>query len=157
MDFLLSRAESEMLEFQAKLIDIRDSCDCSLQISVTKSNGTGKWGLSRLWRMWVKVASDWMADNGATMPLLIDRQGNFHGSRRFSAQDGHDLFCSYFLGLDEGGRRLSWVRSEGENVASKAQRYVALQKLEQWCLQKGIKLPQPRESEYFKMKEEIGD
>ena len=122
----------------------------------TKSAKTGKWGMARLWRKWMSETAEFMANNGSTMPLMISKDGKHYGQRPFNEKDAHELFTSQWLGLDEEGSRLSWARKthDGMRAANKGERWLALFKHEQWCLEKGIKLTIPRDSEYKRIEEE---
>ena len=116
--------------------------------------GTGKWGMARLWRGWMATTAKFMAGNGAKMPLMINKDGVWYGSRPFDGNDAHELFTRQHLGVDENGKRLSWAKSikkeseDKERVATKGERFNALRKHEDWCTEKGISLFKPRNSEY---------
>ena len=125
-----------------------------LKFVATESKSNGKWGMARLWRKWMSVTADYMAANGSKMPLMIKSSGEWYGSRPFNANDAHELFTAQWLGVNEHGDRLSWKRSQGANVADKGQRFLAMLKHEHWCIEKGINLPQPRNSELHDLKEE---
>lgn len=142
-----------MIELSSHIHDHFDSTDKPIKVTVTEYQGLGKWGMSRLWRSWMSVVASYMAQNGAKMPLMIAKDGSHYGSRPFNAQDAHELFTAQFLGLNENGERLSWRRSDGEDVADKGQRFVAMLKLQTWCIDKGINLPMPRESEFHDLNE----
>ena len=125
----------------------------NLKLVFTESSGSGKWGMARLWRKWMVITATHMANNGSVMPLMIDKDGNWYGRRKFNEKDAHELFTSQWLGVNEKGERLSWAKSEGDNIADKGQRFMAMIKHEQWCIEKGIQLPQPRNSELHELKE----
>lgn len=133
-------------------VDHFDSSDKPLKFTVTEHNGTGKTGMLRLWRKWMAITADYMSANGSKMPLMTRSDGSWYGSRPFNSDDAHALFTSQWLGLNEKGERLSWVMSDGENVADTGQRFRAMLQHEDWCLEKGIKLPQPRNSELHELK-----
>jgi len=122
----------------------------------TESHKTGKWGMSRLWRSWVAKASEYMARNGAVMPIFLDKNGNYGKTRPFNFSDGHELFTMNCLGCDKDGVRLSWAKSahDGMRLATQGERFHALRMLEQWCTERGIILLKPRDSEYCKLEEE---
>ena len=115
---------------------------------------TGKWGMARLWRSWMATTAEFMAAGGCKMPLMIGRDGKWHGEREFNNNDAHELFTSQWMGVDEQGSRLSWAKSasNGARVATKGERFNALRRHEEWALNKGIKLWIPRESEYKEAK-----
>lgn len=123
----------------------------ALKFVITESNGNGKVGMLRLWRKWMSITAEFMANGGVTMPLMYDKDGKPYGKRRFNANDAHELFTAQWLGLDHQGNRLSWVMSEGSNVADKGQRVMAMMKHQNWCIEKGINLPKPRDSEFSEL------
>lgn len=127
-------------------------------VSINERN-IGKWSLSRLWRAWMSDIAKWMSANGATMPLVIGANGEFSGQRAFNADDAHELFSVMTLGTDKDGNRLSWSKSgrDGCRPASKGERVLAMQRVEAWASSRGIKLLNPNDSDYFRLKLENGD
>ena len=123
--------------------------DPAIVISSQSAN-TGKWGMARLWRSWMGTTAKFMSSNGVTMPLMIKVDGNQFGKRPFNEVDAHELFTSIHLGTCENGIRLSWRKSgEGNGrPATKGERWDALRRHENWCVEKGIILLKPRNSEY---------
>jgi hypothetical protein len=121
----------------------------------TQDPRTGKWGMARLWRMWMNTTGEWMAGRGATMPLCL-KDGKPWGERAFTPEDAHELFTAQWLGLDADGTRLSWSKSgrDGMRAATKGERFIAMQRHENWALEKGITLFQPRDSEYRQLQQE---
>lgn len=115
---------------------------------------TGNWGMARLWRAWMSTTAKYMAGNGAVMPLYIKPDGSWYGKRPFDYNDAHELFTRKHLGVDALGKRLSWARSakkedeDKERPATKGERVDALRNHENWCIDKGIILFNPRDSEY---------
>ena len=128
--------------------------DYPLVIVTTQQANAGKWGLAKLWRMWMTSTADWMTSNGANMPLAITKDGKQYGSRPFDANDAHELFTRSHLGVDEKGVRLSWAKSGDQRKATKGERFNALQRHEQWASERGIILFKPRGSEYEKLEQE---
>lgn len=126
---------------------------CAIDLNI------GKWSLSKLWRAWMSDIAKWMSANGATMPLVIGANGEFSGQRAFNADDAHELFSVMTLGTDKDGNRLSWSKSgrDGCRPASKGERVLAMQRVEAWATSRGIKLLNPNDSDYFKLKLESGD
>lgn len=118
---------------------------------------TGKWGMARLWRAWMAATADFMAKQGVKMPLMVNDKGEVYGWRAFNAQDAHELFTRQWLGVDEKGIRLSWAKSGDHRKATKGERFNALRKHENWCIEKGIVLFKPRGSEYEQMEKQEND
>ena len=118
--------------------------------------GTGKWGMSRLWRAWMTTTATYMARNGCTMPLMVSAAGISFRSRKFNSDDAHELFTAKWLGHDENGKRFSWSKKSNNDMtaAKKGQRFHALRLHEDWCSEKGITLFNPVDSEYRQLQEE---
>ena len=139
------------------IADLRHELSETNELLLTSQDpSTGKWGMARLWRMWMDETAKFMAAQGSVMPLMIGKDGNWFGERPFNEKDAHELFTSQWLGLDGEGKRLSWAKDDrdGMRKATKAERYIAMMKHENWCVEKGIILMVPRESEYFQTKKE---
>lgn len=115
---------------------------------------TGSQSMLNTWWMIVTEVSQWMAWQGAKMPLYVDKNGNWVGERRFTKDDGHEAFTVLFLGTDEQGRRKTWKRSSttDEVVASIGDRVWAIDQLIQLAVEKGITIRIPEKSEYRKLK-----
>lgn len=116
----------------------------------------GKWGMARLWRAWMTSTAKWMADNGSKMPLCYKKDGKPYGSRPFNQNDAHELFTAQWLNVDNEGVRLSWAKSDhdGMRKATKGERYRAMMLHENYCLERGIFLFNPRESEFAQLKDQ---
>ena len=123
----------------------------TLYVSTSNEVNTGRWGMAKLWRAWMKNVADYMAAQGATMPLIMAPGGSVHGKRPFNAEDCHQLMTVKFIGQDENGNRLSWSRNgrDGMRPADKGERFHAMQKLDAWATEKGITLYRPQDSEYM--------
>ena len=145
---------------QEFVLELQKELESSKVVMVnTADPKLGRWGMARLWRSWIASVSDVMAGRGVTMPLMINADGSFHGARAFTAEDGHALFSSHYLGSDSNGRRLSWAKSskDGSTIASKGQRFHALQKLEHFAIEKGIILIKPQDSEFSRLERDGGE
>lgn len=117
---------------------------------------TGKWGMAKVWRKWMSETAEWMARQGATMPLCW-KDGQPYGSRAFNEHDAHELFTAQWLGVDAEGNRLSWSKKgrDGMRPATKSERFHAMQRHESWAVERGIKLFNPRhENEYRQIEAE---
>jgi hypothetical protein len=125
-------------------------------VVAAQSASTGKWGMARLWRGWMGKIGAWMAEQGAVMPTVLDKDGKYKNTRAFNENDAHELFTSKFLLLNAGGERLSWSKSgrDGMRAATKGERFFALQQCEEWATLRGIILFTPRDSEYNQLKQE---
>ena len=142
----------DYFEELVKEVDEHGTVMCSSQPATV-----GKWGMAKLWRMWMLTTAEFMARNGVTMPLMVNAEGVVYGTRPFSSDDAHELFTRQHLGADELNRRLSWAKSikkenkDKERVATKGERFDALRKHEEWASNKGVVLFKPRTGEYFKL------
>jgi hypothetical protein len=135
--------EAEIAEHQFLLVSTQDP-------------RTGKWGMARLWRSWMGSTATFMAGNGVTMPLMFDREGKPYGKREFNQDDAHELFTHQWLGVDSDGVRLSWSKAgrDGMRPATKGERFNALRCHESWATERGIRLFNPRDSEYRELQEQ---
>lgn len=138
-----------MVEQLQLAVEIGHPYNCS----ITKAN-VGKWSMSRLWRSWMSSVADYMTSRGATMPLhpWSDK------TRPFNADDAHAAFTELLLGSDENGNRYSWARSRdganGKPLAPKSKRVYAMQKMEVWMIERGIRYMNPAsDNEYRKLVE----
>lgn len=117
---------------------------------------TGSNNMLRTWRGWMRTTGRWMAWQGATMPLCLDKDGNPYGKRPFNEHDAHDLFTHKYMGADANGNRYSWRLSNSEDdgtiPAPKEKRLFAMELHESWCAERGIKITIPGNSEYRKLK-----
>lgn len=137
--------------------EIQDELEVTpLMVVTTQSGDTGKWGMAKLWRSWMSTTATFMAANGCTMPLMISDQGSHYGNRPFNSDDAHLLFTHQWLGVDSEGERLSWSRGgrDGMRAATKGERFNALRKHEEFCVERGIRIFNPRDSEYNKLIQE---
>ena len=116
----------------------------------TRNPNTGKWGMTRLWRAWMKTTGVFMASQGVTMPLMINAQGVEYGKRTFDHNDAHELFTKQWLGSDKDGTRLSWSKKgrDGMRPATKGERFHAMLRHQMWCIDKGVRLFMPNDSEF---------
>ena len=111
---------------------------------------TGTWGMLKLWRVWMKETAEFMKSNGVVMPDYIDGNGKSHGKREFRADDAHELFTARWMGVDNNGRRYSWaLRSKNPDLmpAPKEKRLYAMDKHQDWAIERGLKLFNPEKSE----------
>lgn len=148
-DYLLTKSNAELFFY-----DIRAELEASSELVVTTQEAkVGKWGMTRLWRSWMARTAEFMASNGVTMPLMIDKYGVIYKTRPFNERDAHELFTGQWLGVDDKGDRLSWSKQgrDGMRQATKGERYYALNRHELWALEKGLVLFKPRDSEYEQM------
>lgn len=144
------------VELVSVLNDLTNKNTWPLNIEATKQGDTGKWSMARLWRAWMQTTADFMATNGVTMPLMIDKSGKPYGKRPFNKDDAHELFTKQHLGCDSEGIRLSWAKDDHDEMraATKGERFNAMLRHNIWCTERGISLFNPRDGEYFKLNEE---
>ena len=107
------------------------------------------------WWMWMEETAQFMCQRGCTMPRYIDPEGNTHGTRPMNKYDCHELFTMKWLGSDSLGRRLSWKREDNGSgvIADESQRYHALQRHENFCIERGIPITIPNTSQYWELRE----
>ena len=148
-DFMLSKHNlDQLVDFLSEELE-----STPIVLVSTQNPRTGKWGMARLWRLWMEPTAKYMRKNGASMPAYIDADGNPHGTRDFNAEDAHQAFTAHWMGTEENGDRLSWSKAgrDGMRAATKGERFMAMMKHEDWAIQKGIVLFKPRNSEYARL------
>lgn len=149
-DYQVSRHNIDVY-FEALVVELESD---ELLICSSQPAGVGKWGMAKLWRMWMAPTADYMVKRGVYMPLYFTKDGTPYGKRPFNKEDAHDLFTRQHLGEDVNGTRLSWAKSKkdkDQRLATKGERFHALRLHEQWCFDKNIILFKPRGSEYDKL------
>lgn len=67
-------------------------------------------------------------------------------SKPITNEKTHEYFVGYWLGRNENGEREKTSRMD------KARMLYMMEKHEQWCIEKGIPIIIPRESEYMELK-----
>ena len=135
---------------------INDGGDC--KIVVTRC-AKGTWPLLKLWRSWMRSVAQWQAKRGAVMPVCAPKT-NPDGSigykvirhRPFDEKDAHEAYSALLLGCDDRGVRYSWVINKSENQGRKqadlSRRMHAMTKMHQFCVDHGIEISIPDDSEY---------
>lgn len=156
-EFIISRAnEGDQCPRLAEAIELILNDDREAKITVTKKNN-GTIPMLRTWRLWMATAGEYMANNGATMPLCLDKDRKPYGSRPFTADDAHELFSYQFMPVANGVRK-SWVihsDKHGEmQAASIGEKLHAMERMQQWAVERGINLYADENSEYIKTKNE---
>ena len=128
----------------------------------TKNNGTVP--MLRLWKMWMKDIAKFQAERGAKIPIKAPQtkpDGSLGwkiiGYRPYNQNDAHDAYTHLLLGADDDGTRLSWAvytdTYEGRKAASISQKLHAMQKFHQFCIEHGIPIRIPRNTEYQKLQD----
>jgi len=103
------------------------------------------WPMKKTWRMWMAETAKWMAERGATMPLLINADGVAYKSRPFDANDAHELFVRQWLGVDEHGNRYKTATDDKGQMLHMMDRHI------QWAAEKGLSLTIPKYGEYSEL------
>ena len=105
------------------------------------------WPMKKTWRMWMSETAAWMAERGATMPLVVRADGSFSGSRKFTPEDAHELWVRTWLGVDENGDRYKTASDDKAQMLHMMNRHV------QWAAERGLSLTIPKDGEYKKLNE----
>ena len=158
-----------MSEFQLNLNNLDEATDWLIEllndgpywILEAKNPVIGKWSMSRLFHSWCATAGEWMAKNGSTMPLYMNRQGELKGSRPFNEADAKELFSSTWF-TDEHGIRLSWSKGgqkakngkKAVRAGNRGERYHCCNMLQQWMIERGIKHLNPKDSDFARAMQE---
>ena len=122
-----------------------------------KKESKGSQSMLSTWWWWMTQTAEFMAAHGVTMPLMIDKDGKFIGSRPFEKEDAHALFTEKWMGSIEG-KRLSWSRDKKRpelTIADTGQRHHALSQHDAYCTDRGIPITIPIKSEYRELLERM--
>lgn len=136
--------DAELKAFLTKLWD--DGIELPIKIKVTQARKTS-WPMKKTWRMWMTETADWMANNGATMPLVIRADGTVFGKRRFNPQDAHELWVSTWMGIDADGERYKTASGDKGEMVNMMEKHCA------WAVERGLKLTIPAHGEYMTYRE----
>ena len=126
-----------------------------------KQDYAGTQSMINTWFMWVSEIAVVMAAKGITVPVVaFNKSGKVlfeSDTRPIAKADCHEIFTHKYLGSDEHGVRYSWSLSKKLGAAPQAprgKRLYAMEKLDEWATQSGIRLTIPVKSEYRKLQEE---
>lgn len=117
-----------------------------LKMSTGRANS---WPMQKTWRMWMKETANWMAANGATMPLVM-KHGKAHKTRPFNEQDAHELFVRTYLGQDDNGDRFH----TGAGADDRDKMLLMMDMHLAWATERGIRLTIPGDGEYIKLRDQ---
>lgn len=156
-EFIISRKSADVdYTHLSEAIELILDEGKEVKVVVTKKNN-GTIPMLKTWRMWMATVADWMANNGATMPLCLDKEGKVYGSRPFEAEDAHELFCFQFMPVENGVRK-SWAINSDKNgnkvAATIGEKLHAMERMQQWAVERGINLYAEENSEFMKTKNE---
>lgn len=125
------------------------------QLVVTvQQEGSGHWGMSRLWRKWMTVTHAYLTGKKVRVPVSVGNCGTVsEETRPINKQDVHEMFTNRWLGTDGSGTRLTWSLEDqdGMRSATAGERYHALRMHEEWACSEGISLFKPRGCEYSRL------
>lgn len=161
-EFILN-SQDDMLDVASYVCDHFESSNNPLKVAITKRNN-GTMPMLALWRMWMADIAKYQAERGATMPILAPKSnpdGSIGwkriGSRPFNEIDAHEAYTMLCLGCDERGVRYSWaVKSDtydGRKVADIGRKLHAMQKFHQFCIERGIPIRIPHDTEYQQLQD----
>lgn len=101
--------------------------------------------MNKTWRMWMETTGDWLRARGVVIDIR-NGAGEVVISKPITNEETHEYFVGYWLGRNENGEREKTSRMD------KVRMLYMMEKHEQWCIEKGIPIIIPRESEYMKLK-----
>ncbi|WP_338805088.1 hypothetical protein WDV76_08640 [Xenorhabdus griffiniae] len=103
--------------------------------------------MNRTWRMWMNTTGDWLRARGVVIDIK-NGVGEVVLSKPITDEETHEYFVGHWLGRDENGER------EKTRDMDKGKMLYMMEKHEQWCIEKGIPIIIPNDSEYMKLKQE---
>lgn len=105
------------------------------------------WPMKKTWRMWMSETAKWMADKGATMPLVIRADGSVFGKRPFNSDDAHELWVSTWMGVDDAGKRYKTAGGDKGEMLQMMNKHLM------WAAERGLNLTIPKDGEYQKLQD----
>ncbi|MEQ4652318.1 hypothetical protein AB7092_05830 [Providencia rettgeri] len=103
--------------------------------------------MNKTWRMWIETTGDWLRARGVVIDIK-NGAGEVVLSKPITNEETHEYFVGHWLGRDENGER------EKTRKMDKARMLYMMEKHEEWCIEKGIPIIIPNDSEYMKLKEQ---
>ncbi|MGJ0580742.1 hypothetical protein ACR71G_22555 [Xenorhabdus bovienii] len=101
--------------------------------------------MNRTWRMWMNTTGDWLRARGVVIDIK-NGAGEVVLSKPITDEETHEYFVGHWLGRDENGEREKTRNMDKGNMLE------LMEKHEQWCIEKGIPIIIPSDSEYMKLK-----
>lgn len=101
--------------------------------------------MNKTWRMWMETTGEWLRARGVVIDIK-NGVGEIVLSKPITNEETHEYFVGYWLGRNENGER------EKTSKMDKARMLYMMEKHEQWCIEKGIPIIIPSNSEYMSLK-----
>ena len=101
--------------------------------------------MNKTWRMWMETTGEWLRARGVVIDIK-NGVGEIVLSKPITNEETHEYFVGHWLGRNENGER------EETSKMDKARMLYRMEKHEQWCIEKGIPIIIPRNSEYMSLK-----
>jgi hypothetical protein len=96
--------------------------------------------------MWVETTGDWLRARGVVVDIRSGN-GTVVLSRPITNEEVHDYYVGHWLGRDESGEREKTSRMD------KGRMLHLMELHEQWCLDKGVPITIPNNSEFYELKQ----
>ncbi|WP_311747549.1 hypothetical protein [Proteus columbae] len=101
--------------------------------------------MNKTWRMWMETTGEWLRARGVVIDIK-NGVGEIVLSKPITNEETHEYFVGHWLGRDENGER------EKTSKMDKARMLYMMEEHEQWCIEKGIPIIIPSNSEYMSLK-----
>lgn len=101
--------------------------------------------MNATWRMWMHTTGEWLRARGVVVDIRSG-SGDVALSRPITDDETHDYFVGHWLGRDENGEREKTRRMD------KGRMLHLMELHEAWCIEKGIPITIPSQSEFMAMK-----
>lgn len=101
--------------------------------------------MNKTWRMWMETTGEWLRARGVVIDIK-NGVGEIVLSKPITNEETHEYFVGHWLGRNENGER------EKNSKMDKARMLYMMEKHEQWCIEKGIPIIIPSNSEYMSLK-----
>lgn len=101
--------------------------------------------MNKTWRMWMETTGEWLRARGVVIDIK-NGVGEIVLSKLITNEETHEYFVGHWLGRNENGEREKTSKMDKERML------YMMEKHEQWCIEKGIPIIIPRNSEYMSLK-----
>lgn len=120
-----------------------EKADWPIALEIKKYRNKRSLNQNALFWVWCVEARDYFNKKNPPKPLTKD--------------DMHDLFCHLFLGYEDkvvGSTVINNVPRGTSNLDT-GEMFAFMERIEAWCVDKGLLLPIPQISEYWELKQDV--
>lgn len=141
--------KSNLKQFAQLIYDLTQT-DKSYRVSFKEWRDKRSQSQNQTVHMWFGEMAAYLTANG-WHSAVHNSQGKKVGEIPFSAEDCKDFFVGHFAGHNEDGTRLSTAKMD------KGELNHLMNQIHEWCVNRNVPLTIPEDSEYMRIKQEMGE